>query len=113
MCNSTICKCGFNQCLNGGVFNASSCSCSCVAPYSGKICETVTQCSQQLQCLNGQFNNKTCICDCYPNYYGNLCENLNCGQADPVDCSTYKPTDCALTIVSQYCPRFCGIWKNI
>ena len=28
-CNPTVCRCGFDQCFNGGLFDSNACSCNC------------------------------------------------------------------------------------
>ena len=78
MCNQTICKCGFDSCLNGGFFYEASCLCICPNQFTGIRCDNLTStaqttttittkktCPQQLQCLNGaKQNTVTCNCDC-------------------------------------------------
>lgn len=53
MCKAPICVngCGYDTCLNGGTFDAKSCSCICPAPWGGKICEN--KCANTLTCQNG------------------------------------------------------------
>ena len=76
-CQQVICKCGFDSCLNGGVFSPSTCTCACSPQYTGIRCETlistttattttsVNKCIQQLPCLNGGKQNQvTCSCEC-------------------------------------------------
>ena len=48
------------------------------------------------------------MCDCFQNYNGILCENLQCSVADPLACSIYVTSDCSITVISNYCPHFCG-----
>ena len=77
MCNSTICNngCNYDSCLNGGVFNTTTCDCLCPAPYIGKICEIKSNCSSNSTCLNGGIYNWTsCTCNCSPQFKGSLCE---------------------------------------
>ena len=76
LCSQPICKCGFDSCLNGGVFISSSCLCACPVQYTGIRCENLTvttttttvatkKCSVQLPCMNGAKQNpSTCNCDC-------------------------------------------------
>jgi hypothetical protein len=76
MCGQPICRCGFDSCLNGGIFMASTCTCSCPTQFNGARCEnmittttrpttTVSQCSQLLPCLNGAKQSPvTCKCEC-------------------------------------------------
>ena len=81
MCQQPICKCGFDSCLNGGFFSASTCSCICPTQYTGIRCDnliaattlkatsttttTKSACAMQLTCLNGgKLNAVTCNCEC-------------------------------------------------
>jgi hypothetical protein len=71
LCNQPICKCGFDSCLNGGFFLASSCSCICHSQYRGVRCENSiistnnTKECPELDCFNGaKINKETCKCDC-------------------------------------------------
>ena len=80
MCQQAICKCGFDSCLNSGIFIANSCSCFCPAQYTGTRCEslvtasstttnailtTTTSACSLLPCLNGaKQNTVTCKCEC-------------------------------------------------
>jgi hypothetical protein len=74
-CNHVICKCGFDSCLNGGLFSLFTCSCSCPTQFRGIRCETLISttttttvkrlCAQQLQCMNGgKQSDITCACEC-------------------------------------------------
>ena len=75
-CQHVICKCGFDSCLNGGLFSSSTCSCSCSNQFSGLLCETLISttttttttkkvCTQILQCMNGgKQSDVTCACEC-------------------------------------------------
>ena len=93
MCQQSICKCGFDSCLNGGLFIASTCSCICPLSYTGSRCDnliytttttktttttittttttlsmTTTVTCPILPCQNGaKINLKTCKCDCMKN----------------------------------------------
>jgi hypothetical protein len=79
MCQQPVCRCGFDSCLNGGVFMASTCSCVCPAQYTGQRCNSLitttpqtttttttrNPCAQQLPCLNGAKQSAvTCRCEC-------------------------------------------------
>ena len=41
MCNQPICKCGYDSCLNGGLFISNACSCVCSFQYTGFRCNTL------------------------------------------------------------------------
>lgn len=136
LCNNAICRCGFKQCLNGGRFNASDCSCRCPEGYFGTTCETTNPvlpvvCAppEQYNCQNqGIFNNLTCGCNCnkvyrlifknfcftifrlgFPSYSGQYCETLMCDIPDPATCQGYNNTLCSLSLVNSYCPHLCEL----
>ena len=109
MCKAPLCTngCGYDSCLNGGTFNAATCSCTCVAPWGGVSCEN--KCQTTLACQNGAvFNGDTCMCDCFSTYSGSLCETLQCNIADPLDCASYLPGDCSVSLINSYCPHLCS-----
>ncbi len=114
MCNQTICRCGFDSCLNGGFFYEPSCLCICPTQFVGIRCDNLTttqptttvkiSCPVKLDCLNGALQNpKTCKCECnifyiwflqykyknilkgYSAYTGLLCETLVCTN-EPAQC---------------------------
>ncbi len=76
MCNETICECGLDTCLNGGIFDQTTCSCQCPRNYYGLVCENFTACPFVLTCLNGKFNPTICNCECPSDYVGIRCEIL-------------------------------------
>ena len=85
MCQQPICKCGFDSCLNGGFFLASSCVCICPSQYTGIRCDslitttttlatTTKKCALQLPCMNGAVQDPiTCNCKCNNSFF---CLNL-------------------------------------
>lgn len=109
LCQKRGCVCGIDECLNGGVFDPSSCKCNCPTGFTGNVCQTKSTCTP-LKCQNnGEFNSATCKCDCFPQYSGSLCETLNCNVADSRYCFYFQPVDCAtVTLVRSYCPHMCG-----
>jgi hypothetical protein len=69
MCNEPICKCGYDSCLNGGLFVPSSCSCICRDPYNGYRCESLITSTNRpcaiKSCNNGgKLNANSCSCEC-------------------------------------------------
>jgi hypothetical protein len=120
MCNQPICKCGFDSCLNGGFFMASSCSCICSSQYSGVRCEnlilTTTVATTKAACTilpclnNAKQNQATCKCECYPAYTGTFCETLICAN-EPIECKNpniFTVAECTKDLVLSYCPLLCG-----
>lgn len=111
MCKSQVCTCGYDECLNGGVFDPQSCRCNCPTNYYGRVCENFSTCSYLLTCENfASFNAQSCACSCIsPNYSGSRCETLSCSQADPSTCSSYSSSQCTVgNFVYSLCPRMCG-----
>ena len=111
MCASRSCTCQNNidQCLNGGIFNTATCSCSCPTGFSGTVCETLGLCTA-LTCQNsGVYNAAKCKCDCFSSYAGNSCELLLCNVPDPSYCVNFNKIDCVnVPIVYSYCPNLCS-----
>ena len=109
-CGAVSCRCGNDQCLNNGTYNATSCSCMCPTGFIGNVCQTPTNCSNVFTCQNnGVFNAQKCTCDCFGSYSGNRCQNLACNTTDPALCINFRPIDCAVVpILNSYCPIMCA-----
>lgn len=110
MCNHPACSCGIDTCLNGGFFDASTCSCKCPANFYGRVCESFSTCGTILTCQNfGNFNATSCRCECItPNFSGDRCEHVACNVADPLYCSAYSKLSCTPNnFIYGICPMFC------
>ena len=110
MCSHPACRCGIDQCLNGGFFDSATCTCNCPRNFYGKVCENFSTCSQILTCENfGTFNATSCRCDCLtPNFSGNRCEQFTCNVTDPLYCSIHSKQSCSQNnFVFGICPQLC------
>ncbi|CAF0908540.1 unnamed protein product [Brachionus calyciflorus] len=108
MCGSIACKCGFDRCLNEGIFNQESCSCTCPLEFDGPLCEKRKTCEVS-SCKNeGHVRLDTCECECFKNYDGKECENLLCDIPDPDDCISYTKDYCVVQALNSYCPHLCS-----
>ena len=111
MCSNPACTCGYDECLNGGVFDPITCQCDCPFGIYGKVCENLSQCAVIYECENlGTFNPTTCACDCISsNYGGNRCETLTCNLPDPTYCDSSLSSSCvAGNSIYATCPQKCG-----
>ena len=85
---SSQCKFTFT-CLNGGVFNNNSCSCSCFPLYSGKQCEQLDcNLNDPQQC--GSYEPRYCVVSLIQNYCAKKCGRCatRVSNCPPLDCKS-------------------------